>query len=65
MTIRARWGMGLAALLLALAAIVVLLFWEGPERGSPARETAAPALDDIDARSRAALRQLLRESEGE
>ncbi len=62
-----RWVVGVGALLLASVAVFVLLTWNGSDDGGPgpSHEGAAPPLDDIDARSRAALRQLLRESGGE
>ena len=56
-----RWIVGAGALLVAAAAFYVLLNVGSPDRG----EEIAPALDDIDAKSRAAMRELLRAADDE
>ena len=53
-----RWIVAAGALLVAVAAFYVLL----NVGGSGSSGTAQPALDDIDAESRAAMRDLLREA---
>ena len=57
-----RWVVGVGALLLALAALFVLLSGGELRPGMEPIEGSSPALDDIDARSRAAMRDLLREA---
>ncbi len=55
-----RWLVGLGALLIAALAIYVLTRG-GPEIAPGANST--PAMDEIDAESRAAMRELLRRAE--
>ncbi|MAG30816.1 MAG: hypothetical protein CL908_08005 [Deltaproteobacteria bacterium] len=52
----------LGALLLALGAFYVLLRGGSASNPKHALEATGPALDDIDAKSRAAMRELLREA---
>ena len=54
-----RWLVGLGALLVAALALYVLTVQRSP--GS-LEETLQPAMDEIDAESRAAMRELLREA---
>lgn len=56
---------GVGALLLALAALYVLFDREKGEETERMTELAEPALDDIDAKSRSQLRDLLREAGNE
>lgn len=64
-----RWIVGLGALLVAAVALYLLLTGTSP--GTKARdsetlsEISQPALDDIDAKSRSAMRDLLRETGNE
>ena len=55
-----RWIVGAGALLVAAIAFYVLLNVGSPDAAS--RSERQPALDDIDAESRAAMRELLREA---
>ncbi len=54
-----RWLLGLGALLIAALALYVVLTVRRPPASLP--ETLRPAMDEIDAESRAAMRKLLRE----
>ena len=67
-----RWVVGGGALLVAGIALYVLLHGGGgpshpdsrnPERSSGHAELRDPALDDIDAKSRKAMRDLLRDAD--
>ena len=61
-----RWIVTIGALAVAGGAIYVLLFAEGGERLPVIPpESEGPALDKIDAKSRAAMRDLLREAADE
>ena len=53
-----RWLVGLAALLLAALALYVLMIGKPP---ASSKQTLQPAMDEIDAQSRAAMREFLRE----
>ncbi len=55
-----RWLLGLGALLIAALALYVLTVRRPP---ASLQETLLPAMDEIDAESRAAMRELLREQE--
>lgn len=62
---RTRWIVVAAAVGLAGAALFLLLGPDDPRRPPPTEPTEraeAPAMDDIDAESRAAMRKLLREA---
>ncbi len=68
----ARWLVGGGALLVAFLALYVLLHGGRPaseddanDHGVRAGELRHPALDDIDARSRKAMRDLLRQADEE
>ena len=54
-----RWLVGLGALLIAALAFYVLMIGKPPESSNQMRR---PAMDEIDAESRAAMRELLRET---
>ena len=53
-----RWLVGMGALLIAALALYVLTVGRTP---TSLEETLRPAMDEIDAESRAAMRELLRE----
>jgi hypothetical protein len=53
-----RWLVGLAALLLAALALYVLTIGKPPASSKPTQQSA---MDEIDAKSRAAMREFLRE----
>ena len=53
-----RWLVGLGALLIAGLALYVLTIGKPP---ASSKELMRPAMDEIDAESRAAMRKLLRE----
>ena len=55
----ARWIVGLAAVGVAIVALYVLV--RGGEVSLPELELEEPAMDEIDAESREAMRELLRE----
>jgi len=58
-----RWIVGLGALLVAAVALYLLMTGTKPGSGSETMmEISRPALDDIDAKSRSAMRDLLRET---
>ena len=69
-----RWLLGLGALLIAALAFYVLTMGDPPESSrvsSPAARTypvpkvpEKPAMDEIDAKSRARMRDLLRDADG-
>ena len=66
----ARWFVGGGALLVACVALYVLLRVGGPsnhdradDHAASTRELREPALDDIDAKSRKAMRDLLRQAD--
>jgi hypothetical protein len=61
----ARWIVGLAALLLAAMALYLLLMGKQEPELASMPEMSRPALDQIDAESRSAMRALLRETENE
>ena len=60
---KVRWIVGAGALVVAAIALYVLLNVGGSDGRLPVRHE--PALDDIDAESRAAMRDLLREAAAE
>lgn len=55
-----RWLVGVGALLIAGLALYVLTIGKPP---ASSQGVAEPAMDEIDAESRAAMRDLLRETE--
>jgi hypothetical protein len=57
-----RWLVGLGALLVAALALYVLMIGKPP---ASSIDVSTPAMDEIDAESRAAMRDLLRETEGD
>jgi len=60
---RARWIVGVSALGLAIIAIYVLMNGGGGRSDAdPSGQRAQPVLDDIDAESREAMRDLLRDA---
>ena len=58
----ARWIIGLGALLVAGIAMYLVLAGADRPSSETLREISQPALDDIDAKSRSAMRDLLREA---
>ena len=65
MMIGARWIIGLVALVLAGIAAYVLLSGGTGSNSERMMEITEPALDDIDAKSRRELRDLLRRADSE
>jgi hypothetical protein len=61
----ARWFVVGGALLVAVLALYVLFSGGADHRSEAAREIRSPALDDIDERSRSAMRDLLRQADKE
>jgi hypothetical protein len=61
----ARWSIVGAALLVALVAIYLLLAGQGAEVPTRSATSTQPALDDIDEKSRDAMRELLRDAGNE
>jgi len=55
-----RWLVGVGALLVAIGALYVLTIGKPPASSTPS-DLARPAMDEIDEKSRAAMRDLLRE----
>jgi len=60
-----RWLVGGGALLVAIIALYVLLNGGHDRDPDSTRELRGPALDDIDEKSRSAIRDLLRKADGE
>ena len=60
-----RWIVGLGALMVAGIALYLLLTGTKGHDSETMMEISRPALDDIDAKSRSAMRDLLRESGNE
>ena len=58
----ARWFVGVGALAVALLALYVLTRDGSSGGGRAAGGSASPAMDDIDARSREQMREILREA---
>jgi hypothetical protein len=57
-----RWLIGLGALMVAGVALYLVLAGAGQPNSATLMEISQPALDDIDAKSRSAMRELLREA---
>lgn len=55
-----RWLVGLGALLIALLALYVLMIGKPP---AASKDAGRPAMDSIDEKSRAAMRDVLREED--
>jgi len=60
---RVRWVVVVGALVVALAAFYVLMRGAPVDAPRRANERSGPALDDIDAKSREAMRELLRDAD--
>jgi hypothetical protein len=60
-----RWFVGLGALLVAGVALYLLLTGTKGHDSETMMEISEPALDEIDAKSRSAMRDLLRETGNE
>lgn len=60
-----RWMVGLGALLVAGLALYLVLNGTSEPGSETMREISRPALDNIDAKSRSAMRELLRDAENE
>jgi hypothetical protein len=58
----ARWIIGLGALLVAGIAFYLVLAGAGQPSSETLMEISQPALDDIDAKSRSAMRDLIRQA---
>ena len=57
-----RWIVGVGALVVAALAFYVLMNAGSPSSGIDGAADSQPALDEIDAKSRAAMRELLRDA---